>query len=599
MVGEQEKFEKALELHRSGDLPRAVRLYRTLLRTFPRHFGAAHMLGAVYLQQRQFEDAVRQIRRALQIDPNSAEARSNLGTALKNAGRLDEALIEYEQALALRADYPHCLCNSANTLTLLGRSTEALARYDRAIALKPDYAEAHFNRGRTLQGMQRWAEAVESYRKAVELDPSSVDAQHGLADVLNAMRDYEGAIASIDRAIARRSGDAALLTTRGNILADAGRLEEALASHGAALACQPEFVEALNNRAFVQRELLRFDEAAADYERAIALAPGFAEARWNLGLLHLLRGDWRKGWENYEARFEKANAAAVKLDSVAPEWCGDAMEGRRILLFGEQGFGDVIQFARFVQHFSNGGAHVVLRVKKKLHRLLSGIAPGIELSDTNAPPPIADHQLALMSVPHALGMTAEAFAPMIPYLHAEPARVEMWRERLGSHGFKVGICWQGNPVPRIDRGRSIPLREFRPLADIDGVRLVSLQKHDGVDQLDSKPQDLIVERPSLSFDETDAFVDTAAMIANLDLVITSDTAIAHLAGAMGKPVWVALKRVPDWRWLLDRDDSPWYPTMRLFRQRKAGDWADVMQRIARALREVAGAAPGSSLQSVA
>ncbi|MGN6515417.1 MAG: tetratricopeptide repeat protein [Rhizomicrobium sp.] len=599
MVGEREKFEKALALHRNGDFSRAARLYRSVLKSAPRHFGAAHMLGAVYLQQREYDDAVRQIRRALQIDPDSPEARNNLGTALKNAARLDEALAEYDRALALRPDYPHCLCNSANALSLLGRSAEAIARYDRAIQLRPDYAEACFNRGRVLEGLQRWKEAEASYRKAIELDPSSADAHHGLANALNALRDDEEALASIDRALAHRTGDAVLLTTRGNILADAGRLDDALASHDAALAARPGFAAARNNRGFVQRALLRLDAAAADYERAMALDPEFAEARWNLGLLQLLRGDWKNGWRNYEARFDKTNAAAVKLDRVAPEWKGETVQGRRILLFGEQGFGDVIQFARFARHFSRNGAHVILRVKKKLHRLLSDIAPGVELADSSAPPPAADHQLALMSVPHALNLTSEAFAPDIPYLHAEPARTEIWRERLGNHGFKVGVCWQGNPAPRIDRGRSIPLREFQPIAAIDGVRLLSLQKHDGMDQLERVPQDMTVERPSISFDETDAFVDTAAIIANLDLVITSDTAIAHLAGAMGRPVWVLLKQVPDWRWLLEREDSPWYPTMRLFRQSEAGDWAGVMQRVAQALRDTAGDAVHDSLQSVA
>ena len=328
-----------------------------------------------------------------------------------------------------------------------------------------------------------------------------------------------------------------------------------------------------------------------DYRRAFTLNPDHFEARGNLALTQLLMGDWEQGWEGYELRFRKRHNAARRPVHPASEWAGEPLTGRRILLFAEQGYGDAIQFIRFLPAIKALGGHITVLADRRLHRLLSTVAIDAEFIDFVSPDTKFDFQIALMSIPRVLGLRTDNVPPAVPYLHADNTRLDSWRTRLGEHGFKVGLCWQGNPAGSIDNGRSIPLREFLPLSQIDRVRLISLQKNFGLDQLHNRPASMAIETPGHDFDDgADAFIDTAAMMANLDLVITSDTSIAHLAGALGRPVWVALKYVPDWRWLLDRTDSPWYPTMRLFRQTRSDDWAGVVAQMAEQLRQIVDAA---------
>jgi hypothetical protein len=329
-----------------------------------------------------------------------------------------------------------------------------------------------------------------------------------------------------------------------------------------------------------------FDEALSDYNHTVALDPNHREARASIGLTQLLLGDWEPGWENYELRFRKKSNAARRPNNHASDWIGEPLNGRSILLYGEQGLGDVIQFIRFVPTLQAMGATVTVMVTRRMHRLLSVFGPDVTLVESVSPDMKFDFQVALMSLPLALQIRVHNVPAAIPYLQADAKRSEVWRARLGEHGFKVGLAWQGNPAGRVDNGRSIPLKEFAPLSDIDRVRIISLQKNFGAEQLMRRPPGMTIETPSHEFDDgVDAFIDTAAMMINLDLVVTSDTSIAHLAGALGRPVWVALKHVPDWRWLLDRADSPWYPTMRLFRQSRVDDWSGVVRNIASALRE--------------
>jgi len=588
LVGAQDKFEAAIGLHRAGELERAQRIYRAVLQSTPTHFGAAHMLGALLLQRGDYDQAERQIRRALQIDPNVAEAHNNLGTALRRLGRVDEALAAYDRAIAIKPNYPEALCNRGNALRVLARPKQALESYDQAIALKSDYADAFYNRGGALEDMQRWDDAVASYENAVALNPNFPEAYNNLGNALRAVCRYEEALANYDHAITLVPRYAEALTNRGNALRDLHRYEQALASHDAAIALIPASADAFNNRGSVYRDMRRFDDAICDYRRALALRHDHLESCGNIALTQLLLGDWEQGWEGYELRFKKKHNAARRPNCSAPEWVGEPLAGRRILLFTEQGYGDAIQFIRFVPILLAQGANITVAADSRLHRLLVTVSPGVEFIATVSPDRKFDFQIALMSIPRVLGIRPNNIPAPARYLHADATRVDVWRARLGEHGFKVGLCWQGNPAGSIDNGRSIPLREFLPLAQIDRVRIVSLQKNVGLDQLDTRPPGLTIETPGYEFDGgPDAFVDTAAMMANLDLVVTSDTSIAHLAGALGCPVWVALKHVPDWRWMLDRNDSPWYPAMRLFRQARVDDWAGVIGHIAEKLQNAA------------
>ncbi|HXC57378.1 MAG TPA: tetratricopeptide repeat protein [Rhizomicrobium sp.] len=597
----QSRFEQAFGLHRSGDLDRAAALYGVILQADPTHFAAAHMLGALHLQRSQFEPAERQLRRALQLDPYAADALNNLGLALRHLDRLDEALDAYDRAIALRPNYAQAFCNRGNALRLLKRPDEALAAYDRAVALDPAYADAYYNRGGLLEELQRWDDAVAAYEIALALRPGFPQALNNLGNALRAVCRYDEALDAYDRALALAPGYAEALTNRGNVQRDLQRYGEALASHEQALALRPDLAEAFNNRGSVHHAMRLFAQAKRDYRHTLALSPHHMEARSSLGLTQLLLGEWEEGWENYELRFRKRQNAARRPAHPASQWAGEALAGKHILLYGEQGFGDVIQFVRFVPLLQSLGARVTVMAHRRLHRLLATVAADVAFVDAVSPAQEFDFQSALMSLPRALGVRAHTVPAPARYLKADAQRSEVWRTRLGEHGFKVGLAWQGNPAGTVDNGRSVPLHEFQPLSGIARVRLVSLQKNHGVEQLDRRPAGMTVETPGFDFDDgADAFLDTAAMMMNLDLVVTSDTSIAHLAGALGRPVWIALKQVPDWRWLLDRADSPWYPSARLFRQSQVGDWAGVARDMTAALRGlVRDAATDGDISSVA
>jgi hypothetical protein len=408
------------------------------------------------------------------------------------------------------------------------------------------------------------------------------------------LKRFAEALVSHDRALAFRPHDVGALSNRGIALALLGRFDEALASYDRALAIRPDHAEVLNNRGKAFREVKRLDEALASYDRALRFDPGNADHHLNRALLLLLTGSFADGWHEYEWRRKTKGRGERTFN--APEWAGEDVSGECLLFYSERGLGDTIQFARFARSAASRAARVVLEVPVALEGLLQRLHGGATIVRAGAPVPDFDRHLPLMSVPFVLGWTPEQGAAETPYLSADPVRVDRWSRRLPGGGFRVGIAWQGNPAAPADRGRSIPLRAFPPLGQIPGVRLISLQKGSGVEQMADLPPGMAVDSLGADFDSgPDAFLDTAAVMMHLDLIVTSDTAVAHLAGALGRPVWIALRHVPDWRWMLDCEDSPWYPTARLFRQRRTGDWNEVFERMTRELAQaVGGNSPSAS-----
>jgi Tfp pilus assembly protein PilF len=431
------------------------------------------------------------------------------------------------------------LFQRGNFLATRGRFDAALDEYDKALAINPDYLDALINRGNVLVEFKRFDEALASFDRALAIKPDSVD----------------------------------LLKNRAIVLIKLKRLDEALASFDKALAIQPDYVDALASRGSVLLMLKRLDEAVTSYDKTLAIKPGHRDALSDRGWVALLQGRYAEGWRDYESRRD-----ARRLPVPSPHWRGEELTGKRIIVCEEQGLGDVILCCRFLPLIAAKGAQVTFLVRRSLHRLLKPFEPAARLVDQLPKSEIFDFQSALMSLPGALDTTLHNIPADIPYLQAEEPLVALWREKLGAHGFKVGICWQGNPDYKDEPGRSIPLRFFEPLASVPGVRLISLQRQHGLDQLESLPSGMRVETLGAEFDNgPDAFVDTAAVMSCLDLIITSDTSVAHLAGALGRPVWVALKHVPHWLWMLERTDSPWYPTMRLYRQEVRDDWPAVFR----------------------
>ena len=544
-------FKDAAALHRKGRVSEAERIYKKILEAQPNDVDCLHLLGVIDAQRGNHAAAIERIDAALKLKPNFADAFNNRGAALKEMQRLDEALASYDRAIELRPSFAEAYNNRGSTLTELGRPEAALASFDRAIALKPDYGDAFYNRGNTLKTLKRVDEAVASY----------------------------------DRAISLKADHAEAFNNRGNALAELRSLEAAVDSYDRATALQPKYVEAFNNRGNALKELKRLDEALISHDRAIALKPNYAEAFLNRGMARLLGGHFRDGWPDYEWRFKTKDAQVTRPSINAPNWRGEDIGGHSILVFAEQGLGDTIQFARYLPLLAQRGAHVTFLAPPKLARLFRPLSRQIEIIDVLEPSHSFDFQCALMSLPLQFGTDLQSIPNQVPYLEPEADLEARWKKRIGNHGFKIGIAWQGKPQGSIDRGRSIPLVEFSPLARVPGVRLISLQKHLGLDQIRSLPSDVAVETLGDDFDDSpDAFIDTTAVMRHLDLVITSDTSIAHLAGALARPTWVALKQVPDWRWLLERQDNPWYPTMRLFRQRTDGDWRGVFADIEQELK---------------
>jgi tetratricopeptide (TPR) repeat protein len=618
---------RAIALHQKGELPEAEHFYSAILEVRPDHFDAKHLLGVVRHQQGRDHEALDMIGSALKRNPGSAEALSNQGAVLQRLGRHEEALKTYDRALAIRPDYPEALGNRGNALLELHRCEEALASCDRALALQPDRIEALSTRSNVLRQLERFEEALascdraltlqprdaailnsrgivlrelkqfekalETFDRALAIHPDHPEALNNRGNVLRQLKRYQEALTSYDRALAIRIDYPEALNGRGGALLDLERYEEALASYDRALAVRPDYASPFNNRANALLELKRLDEALASYDRALEVEPGDADHRLNRALLLLLAGSFADGWREYEWRRKIKQWRERTFRQ--PEWAGEDVSSACVLLYSEQGLGDTIQFARFARSVATRGARVILEVPEPLGGLLQRVDGDAVIVRAGEPLPDFDRHLPLMSAPFILGWTPDQRAAEIPYLSADPIRIEQWSRRLPAGGFRVGIAWQGNPAAPIDKRRSIPLTAFAPLGRIPGVRLISLQKGSGVEQLADLPPEMVVETLGADFDSgPDAFLDTAAVMMHLDLIVTSDSALAHLAGALGRPAWIVLKHVSDWRWMMHREDSPWYPTARLFRQHRAGKWDEVFTRVAAELAQVvanSGAAP--------
>lgn len=420
------------------------------------------------------------------------------------------------------------------------------------------------------------------YRQILEVVPAHAPALHLLGVIaLQSARPQE-AISLIGRALAIDSLQPGFHSNLGEAHRSLGQLSEAVGCYRQALVLAPDFSEAHNNLALALQIQGEFAAARDHFEQALRIMPDYVEAHYNLGRLLLLEGDFQRGWREYGWRMRMRGHPSQNLQ--APRWAGEQDGQRRLLLYAEQGLGDTLQFVRYLPLVRACVLNVTTAVPRALLPILTS-SGFTDLIAQNEPLPVVDWQCSLASLPQAFETRVDTIPATTPYLYADPRLIEKWRARLSAvEGLKVGIAWQGNPAFYSDRFRSIALAEFAPLAKIPGVRLIRLQQQ-GVGEAMSAEGDRV---QMISWDEEidgvgNEFMDTAAIMASLDLVITSDTSIAHLAGALDVPVWVALSLAPDWRWLLERDDSPWYPTMRLFRQTRLADWSDVFKRMAQEL----------------
>jgi tetratricopeptide (TPR) repeat protein len=580
-------FAEGLALHQAGRLADAERIYKQILAGRPDHFDSLHLLGVIFYQRGDHAEAVRRINLALKRSPDNFLALNNRGNALMALKQFKDALASYDRAIAARPDYAEAHSNRGNALKELRRFEEASASYDRAIMLRPDFVEAHVNRGNALHELQRFEEALASHDRALMLRPGYAEAHSNRGNALHELKRFEEALASYDHALTLRPDYAEAHSNRGNALQELKRFEDAVASYDRALALRGDLAEAYSNRGNALKELARFEEALASYEAALAVRPDFADAHFNEAMCRLLIGDLLPGWQKNEWRWETEQIRNGKRSFSRPLWLGsDEIAGRTILLHAEQGLGDTIQFCRYAPLVAARGARVILEVQRPLHDLMSMLPSTVQVVSAGDPLPEFDLHCPLLSLPLAFATQLETIPSATPYLCAQEGKTRVWRERLSKHHKpKIGLVWAGNPrkelpgANRIDGQRSIALDRLAPLFQVTACEFFSLQKgDDAVRQLrDSDLRQQVID----CTDDLHDFSDTAG---NLDLVISVDTSMAHLAGALGRPFWLLNRYNTCWRWLLDREDSPWYPTARLFRQDTTREWDPVIARVAAALR---------------
>lgn len=608
-------------LQRQGRLAEAAEIFQRVVAREPRNADALHLLGVTFGQMGRPQEAARLIGTAVEIRPSNPYMQVNLGNALGNVGRHAEAASAYaraaalkpdllvahrgqafaemsqrqyesalasiDRALALQPDDAVMLANRGNALRALGRNTEALVSYDRSLAIAANDADVHHNRALALLGLERYGDALDSLDRAQVLasDRFGIHFHRGVA--LSLLERHVEALASFDRALVLEPRSAEGLNNRGVELGHLGRPEEALEAFAKGIESAPNDAEAYNNSANTLKGLGRRREALEHFDRALGLRPEHAPTQWSKSLLLLALGEYEQGWPLYESRLRLEHLREYRRDFSMPRWTGgQEIAGRHILIHAEQGLGDTLQFCRYLPLLERKGARVTFEAPAALQRLLQSLRFRGRLIAQGEPlPPDIDCHCPLLSLPLAFQTRADTIPAEVPYLAAEAAAIESWRLRLDAlPGRKIGLNWQGYAVAEKQawiRGRSFPLASAAPLARIPGISLISLQKGTAAGQRGEVGfASALAQLTDPGETGADALMETTALMTALDLVITSDTSVAHLAGALGVPVWLALHAVPDWRWLLDRPDSPWYPSMRIFRQRIPGDWGELFERVA-------------------
>ncbi len=606
---------EAVRNHQSGNLEKAEMLYKEILVSDPDHADALHLLGVIGYQTGNNKHAVEYIQKAISIhsansyyhnnlgnaflnlketdkaikcfteaillNKNNIEAYNNLGNALREKGELEEALIQYRMAVELNPEYAIAINNIANLLKATDRLEESLQHYNRAVKLEPGRAELYFNLANALAEMKRFNEAAEQYRMALEIRPDFAEAHNDLGNVLKKMDRLDDAIKHYQNALSLKPGFA----IAHNNLADTYRLssafDSAIEQSDTAIRLEPDNEEFYVNLGNIYHCQGNYQKAVDQYQKAIDLKNDLADAHYNKGLILLTNSAFKEGWKEYEWRFlSKEVALDIGFRDVGiPTWDGSYLKDKTILIMTEQGMGDSIQFFRYLPLIKERAGKIIFECPNELRRLFSSsINSNIQLidkysDDSEFKPDVCIH---LLSIPGIFGTEIGNIAADIPYLKVAPEIARKWSLSIDSGGFKVGLIWSGNPNHTNDRNRSCRPSDLLPLSFITGVQFYNFQKSISKEDLNEIPASMKIKNIAADFDD---FYDTAAAIQNMDLIITVDTAVAHLAGALGKEVWTLIPFVPDWRWMLNREDTPWYPTMRLFRQPEYGDWDSVINKV--------------------
>jgi len=597
----------------------AVKYFQKAVELKPDYADAFYNCGIALQKQGMVEDAILSYKRAIELKPDNAAAYHNLAILLCEHGRLEMSSVNYKRAIELDNHYFLAYNNFGDLLQKQGKLDDAVNSYKHAIYIKPDYCEAYFNLGVAYQRQLNYNDAVKCFKQAVTIKPDSAEYNYYLGNAFKNQGKFEDAINSYKNALKFKPEYAEVYLNLGVSYIKQGQPDESIECCYKAIEIKPDYAEAFYNLGIAFNDKGELDEAVKSYKRALQLKPGFKDvyvnlgnsyknkleldeavkcfglavtgregydpARMNRALTWLLKGDYEKGWPEYEQRLAKKEY--LRREFPYTRWDGSTLNGKTILVHAEQGFGDTMQFVRFLPLVKEMGGQIIFECQKSLTNLLQYCAgvDKIVASDGNVTPSVAfDVHLQLLSLPGISGVYLDSLPVKVPYIFPDTALVSYWKEKLSSNNnLKVGLVWGGNPKQSNDNNRSSTLACFSQLGSISGVTLYSLQKGEPASQLTNPPEGMNV----VDFDdEMKDFSDTAAFIDNLDLVIAVDTAVAHLAGALGKPVWVLACYCPTWHLQLWRDDCAWYPSMRVFRQSEPHDWDSVLQQVAVSLRRV-------------
>ena len=565
----KEQLQKALELHRKRAWSDAKELYERILEAQPENYDALQLLGVLASETKNYEASVALIAKAIAINPGQATVHSNLGFALKALGRFAESVQSYLNAIQLKPDFADAHLHCGLAYMGMDQPLQAIASFDQVIALRFDDAQSYCNRGVALAKLGRFDEAIASYQTALSFKPDFAEAHFNWGNALQSLRRFEEAIATYDQAITLRADYADAYTNRGNGFKELDRHQEAVASYASAIACKPGNFEAYLNQGAAYYECLEIKKALACYDQSLQIHPDYAEAHWNKALALLLSGDLETGFKLHEWRWRRSTFTSKRRDFTQALWLGsESLEGKTILLHAEQGLGDTIQFCRYCVIVQALGATVLLEVQAPLIRLLSSLSGVSRLIRQGDSLPEFDFHCPLMSLPLALKTRTDSIPSAERYLASEPDKRVSWKLKLGNRNkSRVGIAWSGSEQHKNDKNRSIALAELMRHMPPE-YTYVSLQK-----EIRDGDKAALNEFNIEHFEEEIGdFSDTAALCDLMDLVISVDTSVAHLSGALGKPVCLLLPFVPDWRWLMERQDNPWYPSMKIYRQDSTRQW---------------------------
>ena len=610
----QTMLQQAIKDFQLGYLKKAEAMLSHCAQLDAKNFDILHLLAIVYASQEMHQFAIECYKKALQLSPNDVSALSNLGSSLNAIGRNQEAFSVFQKAIMIDPEASITWYNAANILCDTGEYKEALTYYERSIKLNPQYYQTYINygkvlfelkrysdsltfydkalrinqnsleclinKGTTLNELKRFDEAIAHFDKVLSLKPDFAEGWSNKGIALNGLKRYDDAISHYDKALSFKPDYAEGWSNKGVTLHELKRYDEAIAHYDKALSLKPDYAVGWSNKGFALNELKRFDEAIDYYDKALSLKPDDHEASWNKSLTLLLQGDFENGFPLYESRWysEKISAIVGKRFFDKPLWLGvESLQGKTILLYGEQGLGDFIQFARYAKLVADLGAKVILEVPQPLAGLMKDLEGVSELVIKGQELPFFDYQCPLLSLPLAFNTNISSIPAHIPYLASSAHQVGEWSIKLGEKRNKrVGLVWSSMSSFKQDSKRSLLLADFIRALPLENFEYVCLQK-----ELKECDKEFFRSYQNIRFfgDELRDFSDTAALIENLDLVISTCTSVPHLSAALGKETWVLLSYVPDWRWLLDRDDSPWYPAMKLYRQTSIGDWNSVLDRV--------------------